>query len=495
MGIVIAKLLGFIREALFGRIYETSLQAEMYTQIFGLVTLLFTGIGVALSTQVIIKLNKPENSSIEAAKSCVSSFILKSIAYLSLVIVLLFFLAKPFTKLLFKEYSGELLDNAVKLTYIMLPSLMFVVIAYIISGVLQNNKVFFIPSIISLPSNIILIFALLGYEKNIYSIGILTTIGWFLHIIIQLPSFYKKGFRLIYTSQNSISAKKDRFNMNIWWIFISNMMFQLCFIIDRSFVSGNSGSGLGALLSYASTIFTTISSVFVVAMSSVVFPSISKNYEEGNIDYVKDLFGYIVTLMFFVFVPFILIASLFGKQIMCLVYNLSGTDAIVAGVCFTIYCLGILGYLAQELVNKVFYLASNYSFTVIGSVLVIIFKCITNSIFVNNSAKGAITATLLTTLLLSFYAIAAFIKLRFVIGNYLSKDIIKSIIKILISGSSALIVYFVIKFFAPDLINSTTLTFMIPILICGIVYIACIIALGLHKQLIRNPKKERSENN
>lgn len=491
LGIVLAKLLGFFREAIFGQIYELSIEAEMYTQIFGFVTLIFTGIGVALSTLVIMKLNKQENDSEDSKKAFVSSFIIKTFFYISLIILVLYFLAKPITQLLFKEYSGQLLNSAVKLTYIMLPSFLFVVIAYIISGVLQNNKIFFIPSIISLPSNVILLTALLNFEQNIYVIGLLTTIGWFLHIVIQLPSFYKKGYKLFYKSPSINSKSNSHLDLSIWWIFISNIMFQLCFIIDRSFVSGNADSGLGALLSYSSTIFTTISSVFVVAMSSVVFPALSKNYEEGNKDYVRDIFGYIVSLMFFVFVPFILVATLFGKQIMCLVYKLPEQSAVVAGICFTVYCLGILGYLAQELINKVFYLAYSYRFTVIGSVLVVVFKYITNSIFVNNSEKGAILATLLTTLLLTAYAIASFIKLRFIIGNYLSKTVLTNILKIFISGAVAVCVYFVLGFVMPGIVNASSILFVVPILICGAVYIVAIIALGLHKQLIRNPKKEQ----
>ena len=170
-------------------------------------------------------------------------------------------------------------------------------------------------------------------------------------------------------------------------------------------------------------------------------------------------------------------------------------STIATAAAFIIYSLGILGYLAQELINKVMYLASKYLFTIVGTVLVVGAKVILNSILVNGSQNGTFIASLTTTVLLTLYALAAFMMLKKIIGNYLSKSVVISIIKIFISGGVAVAVYFILKIMMPGIVTATSPVFALPILICGIVYIACIIILGLHKQLIRNPKKERSENN
>jgi len=497
LGIIVAKIVGFSRDIFFAHQYGTNVISDIYFQIFSVVTLIFTGIGIALQTQVIMNLNKDEYSSPESKRAYVSSFIGKTALCLSAVTALLYIFARPFTSLLLPEVKGADFETAVNLTYIMLPSLIFVTIAYIISGVLQNSRVFFIPSIVSLPYNIIIIGSLFVPGITIEKIGIATTIGWFLHIVIQLPNFYKKGYRLIYRGQRDLATRqKQHINMSIWWIFISNMMFQLCFMIDKAFVSGD--PGMTSTLNYASNLFVTISSVFVVAMSSVVFPAISKNYEEGNIDYVRDLIGYIFTVMFAVFVPFLLVVTLFGEQIIGLVYErgeFTHESTIATAAAFVIYSLGILGYLAQELINKVMYLASKYLFTIVGTVLVVGAKVILNSILVNGSPNGTFIASLTTTVLLTLYALAAFMMLKKIIGSYLSKSVVISIIKIFISGGVAVAVYFILKIMMPGIVTATSPVFALPILICGIVYIACIIILGLHKQLIRNPKKERSENN
>lgn len=495
LGIIVAKIVGFSRDIFFAHQYGTNVTSDIYFQIFSVVTLIFTGIGIALQTQVIMNLNKEENSSPERKKAYVSSFIGKTALCLTAVTALLYVFAKPLTKLLLPKIGGADFETAVELTYIMLPSFLFVTVAYIISGVLQNSRVFFIPSIVSLPYNIIIIGSLFVPGITIQQIGIATTIGWFLHIVIQLPDFYRNGYRLVYRNKNALIQSEQKLNMSIWWIFISNMMFQLCFMIDKAFVSGD--PGMTSTLNYASNLFVTISSVFVVAMSSVVFPAISKNYEEGNTDYVRDLIGYIFIVMFAVFVPFLLVVSLFGEQIIGLVYErgeFTHASTVATSAAFVLYSFGILGYLAQELINKVMYLASKYLFTILGTVGVVAAKLVINRIFVTGAENGTYMASLTTTLLLSVYAVAAFVMLRKIIGNYLSPTVIKSILKIFISGAAAVAVYILLRIFMPSLVTAKSPVFAIPILICGVVYIAFVVLLGLHKQLIRNPKKELKNN-
>lgn len=488
LGIILAKVVGFSRDIFFANFYGTGVLADIYFQIFGIVTLVFTGVGVALQTRVIMNLNKADNNTDEKKSSYVSSFICRTAFYLFLVTIVLYVGAKPLTHLLLPNISGENFSLALRLTRIMLPSLMFVCIAYIMSGVLQNSKVFFIPSIVSLPYNIIIIASLFMPDVKIEQIGIATTIGWFLHIAIQIPDFYRKGYRFVYKSNGTVEHKKGSVDFSIWWIFASNLMFQMCFIIDRTFVSGDPGKT--ATLNYASNLFTTISSVFVVAMSSVVFPAISKNYEEGKIDYVRKLVGYIITVMFAVFVPFLLVVSLFGEQIIGLVYErgeFTRESTIATAMVFVIYSFGILGYVAQELINKIMYLAEKYRYTIVGTIVVVVLKVILDMVYVPR--YGIVFAAGSTTLLLTLYAIMAFTVLKKIIGNYISRAVLISVCKVLISGLAAVVVYAVLKIVVPTIVTGREIMFVVPILVCGVVYLLTAFVLGLHKELLENPGK------
>ena len=63
MGIMIAKCLGFGRNIIFASAFGASELTDIYFQVFGIATYVFTGIGTSLATLVIKNLNKVENGS------------------------------------------------------------------------------------------------------------------------------------------------------------------------------------------------------------------------------------------------------------------------------------------------------------------------------------------------------------------------------------------------------------------------------------------------
>lgn len=480
LGILLAKGIGFFRDIVFASVFGASVYTDMYFQIFGLVNLIFTGIGVALSTLVIKNLNKAQHSTDEAKRSYVSYFICKTTVMGLLATALMYLFASPIVRFLLPGLDEGNFSLALKLMYIMLPSFLFVIIAYIISGVLQNCKVFFISSIMSLPFNVVIISSLFVKNIDIVTVSIVTTIGWFLHIAVQLPSFYKKGYTLFrhYKKEKSEKGK----NGELLWIFISNMMFQVCFMIDKAFVSGESGAA--STINYASNLFITIASVFVVAMSNVVFPSISRNYEEGNREYVRTLLQYIITIMFAIFVPFILTVSCFGENIIALLYErgsftseLTHTTATL----FAIYTLGVLGYVCQELFNKILYLDSKYSYTVIGTLCVIALKPVINMLVGQNSVYAVAVST---TALFTLYAINVAFAMIKVTGNYMDKTLGKNIAKILFAGVCALAVFAAFKFVAPTVLNGE-ITFLLPLMLCGVVYCGLLLVSGIVRIIIK----------
>lgn len=487
LGILIAKGLGFYRDMVFAGVFGTGVEADIYFQVFGLVNLIFTGIGVALSTLVIKNLNKTENAGNE--RSYAAHFLRKSALYLSVAAVIMALFSGTVVRIILPEISGEDYLLAVKMMYIMAPSLVFVVIAYIISGLLQNKKAYFITSIMSLPFNAVLIMSLFIKNVSILSVAAVTTFGWFLHIAVQLPAFYRHGYSFTEKSTGLPSSKNK--NPEILWIFLSNMMFQLCIYIDRAFVS--SSPGMASTFNYASNLFITISSVFIVAMSTVVFPSISKNYEEGSIEYVKDLVGYIINIMTAIFIPFILVVAFFGNDVIRLIYErgaFTSESTSAVAVIFLMYTLSILGYTTQELFNKVLYLAGKYKYTVSGTLAVIIFNVILNAVikFALPVKAAQILTAGSTALLSTVYAIFIAVKMKDVIGNYLNRQTVTDIIKTLLCGAAAAAVYLLFNAFCPGFTHGYV-TFIVPIAACGAVYIVLLTLSGVTKHIIKREKK------
>ncbi len=470
---------------MFGAKFGATAESDVYFQIFGVVTLVFTGVGVALQTLVIKNLNSQPTTD-DARRSYVAGFITRVFFACAAVTAALYAGAPYLVSLLLPELRPDLFPTALTVTYIMLPSLTFVVIAYIISGVLQNSRVFFIPSIISLPYNVLIISQLLFFDPDIIAVSVATTIGWALHVAFQLPSFYRRGYRLAKLPRGGAGAFAVR---EAAAIFLSNMVFQICFIIDRSFVSGSEGAITS--VNYASNLFVTVSSVFVVAMSSVIFPAISKNYAEGKLEYVRRLVGTMIMAMTVIFVPYLLVASVFGGNIVSLIWergSFTADAARLTSTSFIIYSFGVFGYIAQELFSKILYLSSRYAYTVAGAAAVAALKLATDSVIEDRFGIAGVAIS--TTALLTAYAIFITIKMRSVIGSFVTRKMIADALRTAICALSSLAVYFIFRFAAPGLC-ADRIKFLIPLLVCGVVYVAALFATGLFRSLANDMKSVR----
>lgn len=103
-----------------------------------------------------------------------------------------------------------------------------------------------------------------------------------------------------------------------------------------------------------------------------------------------------------------------------------------------------------------------------------------------------------TALLSTGYAVFIAFKMKEVIGSYISRQTATDIIKTLVSGAAAVLVYLLFGTFLPSFTHGY-LTFIVPIAACGVVYIALLALTGVLEHIIKREKKggqaENEENN
>lgn len=344
----------------------------------------------------------------------------------------------------------------------------------------------------SLPYNVIVICALFLGVRDIVTISMITTCGWFFHIVILLPDFYRKGYSF-FASDKSVE-KGSGFDSvkETFFIFISGLMFQLCFMIDKVFASYD--TGMASTLSYASNLFITVSGVFVVAMSSVVFPAISQNFEHGEMDYVRELLRYIIKLMMSIFAFYLVAVLFFGEDIIRILYErgaFTAESTKMVGEAFVIYSFGIFGYLAQNILNKIFYLAGRYKLTVLGAIGVVCIKLIVD-IFMPNGLGANFTA-ITSTVLLTLYAVFIAVKLKDIIGDYLTSELALTVGKIAASALGSALAAALAKHIVPQNVQNSTFGFIVPLVLSLCVYAAMMFVLGVLKDLFATPLSKSSK--
>ena len=400
----------------------------------------------------------------ENEKEFIASFYKKAILWSLCGIGVLCVLGYPITKILLQGLSQEDFYIALKLYYIMIPSFLFIVLTYTSSGILQNKGKFFRTAIVSVPFNIIIIGSLLSFVNSIYNFGIVTTIGWASQFLFLLPSVIKDGYKIWTDKKNEINLSDIKIS-EIAFIFVSNVIFQLLFIIDKSFASYSEGAS--SAIHYSSNLFTTVSSVFLVGMSAVFFPTLTKSIGEKDDKKTNSLIRYTLIFMFCIFIPFLIITSLYHNQIIALLYERGSFDTAsttIVAKAFSVYAFCILGYITQELLFKIFFAKGMYVLTVVSSIAVIVINLICDFIFKNNIDMIIIS----TAVLCIAFAFFMFSILGRISKKLYNKEFFVNILKIIASSLPFIPIYMLSK----NIINANKLYFLIPLLISALIYLA-----------------------
>ena len=94
-----------------------------------------------------------------------------------------------------------------------------------------------------------------------------------------------------------------------------------------------------------------------------------------------------------------------------------------------------------------------------------------------------------TSVLLTVYAVAIAIGIKKVIGPYLKKGLITDIGKIFLSGIAATLVYVVFNTFLKEFTHGY-ITFLVPLIVCGITYGAMLFVTGMLKRLMKRERED-----
>ncbi len=206
-------------------------------------------------------------------------------------------------KILARGFEGEQFQLAVKLNRIGLPIIVFLGFTYVFSGFLHSSEIFGPPAIMGLPYNLVFIIFLVFFAKEgkIESLMLVSVIAASTQFLIQLPAVKYQGYKY----SLDIDLKDPYLQKALFLVIpvlIGSAVHQLNIIVDKTLASGLAEGSISAL-TYSSRINDLIISVFVMAITTVVFPMLSKAFNEENYLQVKKIMGLGINIILIVTVP------------------------------------------------------------------------------------------------------------------------------------------------------------------------------------------------
>lgn len=282
-----SRLLGVLRDRILAGEFGAGQTLDMYYAAFRIPDFIFNLIVLgALSAgfiPIITKLIKDyeckdhllSSRSNEAAWNLTSNVLNVMGLFMLVLSVLGMIFALPLTKLITPGFSPSAQVTTASLTRIMFLSPFFLGISSILGGILQSFKRFFVYSLSPVVYNIGIIIGALFLVNfwGIYGLAWGVALGAFLHMIIQVPTVIKMGYR--YRPRFDL---KDRDTRLIGAMMIPRTLSLAVAQIDLlviTIIASTLSSGSLAVLSFANNLQSFPIGIFGLSFAVAAFPALS----------------------------------------------------------------------------------------------------------------------------------------------------------------------------------------------------------------------------
>lgn len=416
---LISKFLGFLREVLIAYNYGSGYETDTYFLAMTATVIVMTIVGAALNTTLVPIFTEVEAKSGKKAKLKVLNNILNMVFFLSVVLALLGFIFSPkIIKILAKGFEGEQFNLAVKLNRIGLPIIIFLGFTHVFSGYLHSSEIFGPPAIMGLPYNLIFIVFLLFFAKKgqIEGLMLVSVIAASAQFLIQLPAVIHQGYRYSFHIDFKDPYLKKALFLVIP-VLIGSAVHQLNIVVDKTLASVLMEGSISAL-TYASRINDLIISVFVMAITTVVYPMLSKAFGQEDYFQVKKILGLGINIILIVTIPATFGILLLSKPLIRVFFErgaFTETATLMTSSALVFYSLGLVGSSIRILLNRVYYSFQDTKSPMVNGITGVAANIGLNFLLIDSMGHSGLA--LATSLSTTFVTFLLFINLRKRLGR------------------------------------------------------------------------------
>ena len=367
---LIGRVMGLGRDMLMAHNLGTGWQADALAAASQLPRTFFDAIfASAVSASFIPVFNAvmTHSGKDEAHKLANSFLTIVGLAAAGLTILGILF-AQPLISLLtnFDQRTAEL---AVVLLRVIFPTLLFAGLAFSAVGILNSYGEFNIPAAMTIVSNGVLIvyFAFFVGRFGVYGAAVAFLLGWAAQALIQLPSLRKKGYR--YRPQLRHPGLRDIFALMLP-VMVSTWVAPINMLVSIQFASAIPGGAAG--MNLAKGLFIMIAGIFVLSVTNVIFPEMSRLSATGEREKLGQVVSSSMQTLLFLLIPMTVGLKVLATPLIRLLYEYRAFDAastaLTSSALFFL-CLGMVGYGVQNVLIRAFYAEKNGKVPMISGLL------------------------------------------------------------------------------------------------------------------------------
>ena len=361
---LLSRTLGYIRDAVIAWYFGAGLNSDAFIAAFRIPNLLRKLLGegsisnafVPVLTDYLAKDGKDEAFRLARSALWVLSIILVAVSIGGII------LSPLIVKIIapgFMDSPGKI-SLTITLTRIMFPYIFFIGLVALCMGILNVFGHFAAPALAPVLLNLAMIASVLflcpHLSKPVLGLAVGVLAGGILQLVLQLPALVRKGF--IWRQKTKIFHPGLRkIGQLMPPVILGGAVYQINVLVGTllgSFLQ----EGSVTILYFADRLVQFPLGIFAIAAATAVLPSLSRQATLGDIEALKDTFGYAVRLTLFLTIPSMVGLIILREPIITLLFQrgeFSLQAARLTARALLYYAVGLWAFSAVRIVAATFF--------------------------------------------------------------------------------------------------------------------------------------------
>ena len=358
---LVGKVLGLLRDRLLAVNYGTGMEASAFFTASRIPRVFFDAVFASAISACFIPVFSQymTRDGKERAFRFAGTFLTVMAVLTAVLSVVGMGLAQPLVRLFAAGYDGQTTRLAVELTRIMFPTVLFTGIAFSFVGVLQSLDEFRIPALISTVSNLCIIgyYFTLNDRFGIYGLAVAFLLAWLVQALVQLPALKRQGFRYLPGFDWRGEGMRQVFALMLP-VMVSTWVQPINLTVNSHFGSYlYQGAGVAAIEN-ATNLYLIVAGVFVLSVTNVIFPKLSRQSAQGEGDAFRDTLSQTTHATLFFVLPMSAGLVTLARPLVSFVFGGGEFDAFSVDITaqgLVWVSLGMAGYAVQNILSRAYF--------------------------------------------------------------------------------------------------------------------------------------------
>jgi putative peptidoglycan lipid II flippase len=413
---LLSRILGLGREAAIAYRFGATAATDAFVVAHTIPNIFYQTVGLALATVIVPVCSQFTADGRRDEAWQILSLVINAVIVTMSAAVLIGIAGAPLiVRILGVGLNVETMQLAINLTALMLPSILFKSLAGVLGGILNANQIFKPPALGPALMNLTVIASALagGIWLGIYSLAFGTVIGAILFAACMVPSLRRIGFRYSFAI-NFHDPTVKKVVVSMWPVMLASGIVHTYTIIDLWLASGLDVGSI-AVLNYARKLMLLPQGIFVMAVTTAIFPTLSKLIAESRVSEMVTILQRGIKAILLLAVPGAVGLIVLRQPIVSLLFERGAFDAEATAMtanALLYFTFGLVGLCLYLPLTRGFYALCDMRTPLFVSLATVAIKLILSLLFIRFLHHAGLALATSVTVLVNMLVLAVLLQHR-----------------------------------------------------------------------------------